>query len=85
MVSIQIWVTRFHVRCTGELEQGCLAALTGSPFFSTALESHVKFTAYDKRCFFFPEQSVVDGRRAGACCQGHPGLRDSPPGLQDTR
>lgn len=54
MVSIQIWVTRFHVSCTGELEQGCLAALTGSPFFSTALESHAKFTAYDKRCFFSP-------------------------------
>lgn len=54
MVSIQIWVTRFHVRCTGELEQGCLAALAGSPFFSTALENHAKFTACDKRCFFPP-------------------------------
>lgn len=51
MVSIQIWVTRFHIRCTGELEQVCLAAAAGSLFFSTGLESDVKYAGYDKRRF----------------------------------
>lgn len=37
MVSIQIWVIRFHIHCTGELEQVCLALVIGCPFLSTGL------------------------------------------------
>lgn len=37
MVSIQIWVIQFHIHCTGELEQVCLALVTGCPFLSTGL------------------------------------------------
>lgn len=37
MVSIQIWVTPFHIHCTGELEQVPLALLAGRPFLSTGL------------------------------------------------
>lgn len=37
MVSIQIWVTWFHIHCTGELEQVCLALVIGCPFLSTGL------------------------------------------------
>lgn len=77
MVSIQIWVTRFHICCTGELEQVCLAAVTGSPFFSTGLESDAKYAGYDKRCSC-PEHSVVKPHHSDACCQCHPGRHGSP-------
>lgn len=49
MVSIQIWVTRFHVHCTGELEQVCLAVVIGCPFFSTGLgkQHHIQLVTRD--------------------------------------
>lgn len=75
MVSIQIWVTRFHIRCTGELGQVCLAAVIGSPFFSTGLESDAKYTGRNNRCFC-PGRSVVKWHHSGACCQCPPGLHN---------
>lgn len=52
MVSIQIWVTRFHIHCTGELEQVCLALVTGCPFLSTELgKQHHKQLATTRDAF----------------------------------
>ncbi|KAK9531796.1 hypothetical protein VZT92_011201 [Zoarces viviparus] len=44
MVSIQIWVAPFHIHCTGELEQVCLALAIGCPFLSTGLgkQHHIR-------------------------------------------
>lgn len=52
MVSIQIWVTWFHIHCTGELEQVYLASAVGCPFLSTGLgKQHHKQLATTRDAF----------------------------------
>lgn len=79
MVSIQIWVTRFHIQCTGELEQVCLAVVIGSPFFSTGLgkQHHIELVTRDAFVHSFPRRNDT---APAACCQCHPGLPKQPPG-----
>lgn len=52
MVSIQIWVIRFYIHCTGELDQVCLALVIGCPFLSTGLgKQHHKQLATTRDAF----------------------------------
>lgn len=83
MVSIQIWVTRFHIHCTGELEQVCLALVIGCPFLSTGLgKQHHKqlVTTRDAFVHSLPWRNDTTKQPAANVVQVS---QDSPWGLQD--
>ena len=83
MVSIQIWVTRFHSQCTGELEQVCLALVIGCPFLSTGLgkQHHIQL-ATTRHAFVhsLPQQNDTAKLPAANVVQVS---QDSPQGLRD--
>lgn len=79
MVSVQIWVIRFHIRGTGEQRQVCLAAVTGCPFFFHRARTAARSTTCDKRCFCTLLSTKKWHHRA-ACCQCQTGLPEQSPG-----
>ena len=83
MVSIQIWVIQFHIRCTGELEQVCLALVFGCPLLSTGLgKQHHKQLATTRDAFVhsLPRRNYTAKLPAANVVQVS---QDSPWGLQD--
>lgn len=83
MVSIQIWVTRFHIHCTGELEQVCLALVIGCPFLSTGLgkQHHIQLaTTRDAFVRSSPRRNDTAKPPAANVVQVS---QDSPRGLRD--
>lgn len=64
MVSIQIWVTRFHIRGTGEQRQVCLAAVTGCPFFPQGQDSSTKYNLWQEMFLYiaFHEEMTPPSR-----------------------
>ncbi|KAK5853197.1 hypothetical protein PBY51_007006 [Eleginops maclovinus] len=83
MVSIQIWVTRFHIHSTGELEQVCLALVIGCPFLSTGLgkQHHVQLaTTRDAFVHGLPRRNDTAKPLAANVVQVS---QDSPRGLRD--
>lgn len=83
MVSIQIWVTRFHIHCTGELEQVCLALVIGCPFLSTGLgkQHHIQLaTTRDAFVYSLPRRNDTAKPPAANVVQVS---LSSPQGLRD--
>lgn len=83
MVSIQIWVTRFHIHSTGELEQVCLALVIGCPFLSTGLgkQHHIQLaTTRDAFVHSLPRRNDTAKPPAANVVQVS---QDSPQGLRD--
>lgn len=82
MVSIQIWVTRFHIRGTGEQRQVCLAAVTGCPFFSTGpgQQHEVRLVTRDVFVHCFPRRNDTTEPPAANVKQVS---QNSPQGQQD--